>query len=90
MLEGELEKGTKKSNCLVGTNVLGRALHLPWKKKRGFGKLTMAGLCGRQGFWGCLAGRAGTGGRDCLKHSMLLWGKGEGKQFFNAGDGCSV
>lgn len=33
VLEGELEKGTKKSNCLVGTNVLGRALHLPWKKK---------------------------------------------------------
>lgn len=32
VLRGELEKRTKKSSCLVGTNLLGRALHLPWEK----------------------------------------------------------
>lgn len=49
-LGGELEKGTKKSNCLGGTNL--PALHLPRgkKKKGGFGKLRRAGPCGQQGF----------------------------------------
>jgi len=77
---GKLEKGTKKSNWFVGTNLLGRALRLRWVEKGlwegGHSRAVRA------------AGLLGTGGRGGWKHGTLL--KGEGERFFNAGDCSSV
>lgn len=54
-----------KSNCLVGTSLLGRALCLPWEKEG-------TGFCRWLGFGGC-----GVGGRDLSEPSMLHGRKGQ-------------
>lgn len=79
MLEGELEKGTKKSNCLVGTNVLGRALHLPWKKKKGLWKVDNGRAVRAAGLLGMPCWACGNGWEGLLKAQYAARGKGRGK-----------